>query len=60
MIQGSKHYFTLFGIMRSSINVQLQRFFSQMIQLSKICMTIALKQLESLKHNLQKHQTYQG
>jgi len=60
MIQGSKHYFTFFGIMIESINVDICRFFSQIRALFAHIVPIEVKLLQTIKHNLQKHQTYQG
>ena len=60
MIHGSKNYFTFFGIMIESINIDLNRFFSQIRALFAHMIPIEVKLLQTIKHNLQKHKKYQG
>ncbi len=60
MIKGCKHYFTMFGIMRSTINIKLTQFYSQMIELSKYAIPIKVKIVETYNQKLEKNQTYQG
>ncbi len=60
MIKGCKHYFTMFGIMRSSINMALTKFYSQITELSKYAILIEIKLIQTYNHTLEKNQTYQG
>ena len=61
MLKGSKHYFTMFGMMLYAINIYLQKFFTQIdAQRQKsIPIVVKLNHIQ-LQTNIQKNQTYQG
>ena len=61
MLKGCKHYFSMFGMMISTINDTLNKFLNQICEQNRksipIQINLADKQLQQI---LQKNQTYQG
>ncbi len=61
MLKGCKHYFSMFGMMISTINDTLNKFLNQICEQNRksipIQINLANKQLQQI---LQKNQTYQG
>lgn len=61
MIKGCKHYFSMFGMMLSTINNTLNKFLNQICEQNRksipIQINLAHNQLQQI---LQKNQTYQG
>lgn len=61
MIKGCKHYFSMFGMMLSAININLKKLFNQICEQFKKHIPIQIKLLDTqLQQILQKNQTYQG
>ena len=61
MIKGCKHYFSMFGMMISTINDTLNKFLNQICEQNRKSIPIQIQLTHiQLQNNLQKNQTYQG
>jgi hypothetical protein len=61
MIKGCKHYFSMFGMLISTINITLNKFLNQICEQNRKSIPIQIKLTHTeLEQNLQKNQTYQG
>ncbi|MCH9814107.1 MAG: hypothetical protein K0U47_09220 [Epsilonproteobacteria bacterium] len=61
MLKGCKHYFTMFGVMLSTINMDLKKLFTKACEQLRKSIFIQIDlTCTQLKLNLQKNQTYQG
>jgi len=61
MLKGCKHYFSMFGMMISTLNDTLNKFLNQIFEQQKKSIPIQINFAKTqLQKNLQKNQTYQG
>jgi hypothetical protein len=61
MLKGCKHYFSMFGMMISTINDTLNKFLNQICEQNRKSIPIQMKLFHGqLQQILQKNQTYQG
>ncbi len=61
MLKGCKHYFSMFGMMISTINDTLNKFLNQVCEQNRKSIPIKIELAKTqLQKNLQKNQTYQG
>ena len=61
MLKGCKHYFSMFGMLLSTINETLLKFLNQMCEQMKKSLPIEINLAKTqYQKNLEKNQTYQG
>ena len=61
MIKGCKHYFSMFGIMISTLNETLNQFLNQICEQNRKSIPIKIELTQTqLQRNSKQNQTYQG
>ena len=61
MLKGCKHYFSMFGMLLSTINETLLKFLNQMCEQMKKSLPIEINLAKTqYQEKLEKNQTYQG
>ncbi len=61
MLKGCKHYFSMFGMMISTLNETLNKFLNQICEQKRKSIPIQINFAKTqIQTNLQKNQTYQG
>ena len=61
MLKGCKHYFTMFGMLASAINIALHRLFALIETLRHSDIAVIVRDNRTqLQHRIEKNQIYQG